>query len=79
MKVTPNDVANRVMTEFPDVTVRLTDIKGLDATFHFDGDDIKTMRAARKRAGELANKARLFNAHYDVGHCERKTNWWKRS
>lgn len=78
MQVTPHDVASRVMIEFPQVAVRLTDIQGLDATFHFDGEDVKLMRAARKRASELAKKAGLFNAHYNLGHCQRKTNWWKR-
>ena len=79
MKVTPADVAKRAMEEFPGVTITLSEVNGLDATFSVEGHDLKDMRAARKRVLELATKARFFNMQYDVGHCERKTNWWKRS
>jgi hypothetical protein len=78
MKVTPHDVAKRVEHEYPGVEITLSNIQGLDADFTIEGTDMKAMRAAQKRVQELAGKARMFNAHFDVGHCERKTNWWKR-
>lgn len=77
--VGPADVATRIEAEFPGVTVKLSDVKGLDATFEFDGGEMKVLRAARTRARELCGKARFFNAHMAVGHAGNKRNWWKRA
>lgn len=76
--VNPTDIKKRVESEFQGVTLTLLDVQGLYASFELEGYDMKTLRAARRRVGELAKKAQLFNAHMVHGHVGNKRNWWLR-
>lgn len=65
------DVAKVLAKEFPG-----TGILGMGDVMTFTG---KNAAKCRKRAEELMIKAKLFNAHFDLGHLSgSKRNWWKR-
>lgn len=70
MKVNAIDVAKQLAAEFPG-----TGILGKGDTMTFTGPAAKQCRV---RALALMEKATLFNNHWDLGHVERKRNWWKR-
>lgn len=64
------DVAKVLAVEFPGIS-----ILGKGDVMTFTG---KGAAKCRKRAEELMLKAKLFNAHYELGHIGNKRNWWKR-
>lgn len=71
--VGPKDIKKRLQQEYPDITVTLINQHGLDSNFEVTGEKA---RQAHRRIRELAQRARLFNAHLDLGHVRNKRNWW---
>lgn len=73
-RVGPFDVVKRLKEEYPDAEFELSDVKGLEATIEVKAARPRPIYA---RALALSKRAGFFNAHMDVGHRTRKTNWWK--